>query len=179
MATTYTNSRTYTYTRIGVINNHFELFLKCAEISKSNIKKLLKAADNNELSAVGIYIEDDGHRIAEVEFQVDWDEHHKMVGTYGAYFDTDIPGWENGTAPEAYMAAQHLVLAARKLKKPVRSWIIVSPAVHSSPDWHKKICSQLGYSYGSRVPDWKNPPITQTRPISFLPEAKVITRVAR
>lgn len=49
---------------------------------KSDIKKLLKAVDNKELSAVGIYIEDGGYRIAEVEFEIDWDEHQRMIVSY-------------------------------------------------------------------------------------------------
>lgn len=179
MANTYTNSYTYTRTRIGVIDDHFELFLTCAKMSKSDIKKLLAAVDNKELSAVGIYIEDGGYRIAEVEFEIDWDKHQRMIGVYGAHFNTDLPGWDNGVSPEAYIAAQRLVEASKKMGKPVRSWICVSSSVRGNPEKHKAVCSNLGYSYGSTVPPWKDVPVAQIRNVNYLPEAKVTQRVIR
>lgn len=176
---TYTNSYTYTRTRIGVIDDHFELFLTCAEMSKNDIKKILEAVDNKELSAVGIYIEDNNYRIAEVEFEIDWDEHQHLIGVYGTQFDTDLPGWDNGVSPEAYVAAQRLVAAAKQMGKPVRSWISVSPSVYDNPAWHKAVCDNLGYSCGSTVPPWKDEPITQSRSVTYLPEAKITQRIAR
>lgn len=173
---TYTNSYTYTRTRIGVIDDHFEMFLTCAEMSDSEISNILDAAKKKELSAVGIYIEKNGFRFAEVEFEIDWDEHQKMVGIYGEYF-TDQPGWKDGVAPEAYMAAQRLVKLARKEGKCVRSWIRVSPAVRSNPIRHKNLCDKLGYSFGSSVPPWEKPPIEKSRKINYLPEAKVTQRI--
>ena len=175
---TYTNTNTYTRTRIGVINDHFQLFLKCAGMSNTDIEKLLEAADRKELEAVGIYIEDGGFRIAEVEFRIDWDEHQRMIGLYGAYSNTDQPGWENGVAPEAYMAAQNLVKLARNMNKNVCSWIIVSDKVRSDSTMYKTVCDRLGYG-GGTVPSWKTKPIEQGRNIHYLKEAKVIQRLSR
>lgn len=174
---TRTRTNTYTRTRIDVIDDHLEMFLTCAEMSNSDIKGILEAAANKELSAVGIYIEKDGFRFAEVEFKIDWDEHQKMVGVYGEYIDTDQPGWKDGIAPEAYIAAQHLVKLAKELETNVRSWIMVSPAVRNNSIEHKKVCEKLGYSYGSSVSPWKNPPIEKSRKINYLPEAKITQRI--
>lgn len=179
MTNTYTNPYTYTRTRIGVIDDHFELFLTCAKMSKSDIKKLLTAVDNKELSAVGIYIEDGGYRVAEVEFEIDWDEHQRMIGVYGTHFNADLPGWDNGVSPEAYIAAQRLVEASKKMGKPVHSWICVSSSVRINPEKYKAVCSKLGYSFGSTVPPWKNAPVAQTRNVNYLSEAKVTQRVIR
>lgn len=176
---TYTNTHTFARTRIGVIDDHFELFLTCANISEPNIEKFLKAVDDKELSAFGIYITDNNYRIAEVEFQIDWDEHQRMIGVYGVHFDTDLPGWDNGVSPEAYVAAQRLVKAAKQMGKPVRSWILVSPPVRKDPTWHKAVCDKLGYSYGSTVPAWKDEPIEQSRNVNYLPETKVTQRSVR
>lgn len=148
-------------------------------MSKFDIKRLLKAVDNKELSAVGIYIEDNNYRIAEVEFEIDWDKHQHMIGTYGAQFNTDLPGWNNGVSPEAYIAAQHLVEAAKQMGKTVHSWISVSPAVYNNPVKHKEVCDNLGYSYGCTVPPWKNEPITQRRSVNYLPEAQITQRTIR
>lgn len=179
MVNTYTNTYTYTRTRVGVINDHFEMFLSCSTMSRDSIKKLLMAVENMELSAVGIYIEEDGYRIAEVEFEVDWDEHQRMVGVYGERFDTNLPGWNENVSPEAYIAAQRLVQAAQAMDKQVHSWIRVSPSVRSVPSKHQTVCANLGYSYGSTVPPWKSEPVTQHRNVNYLPEATVIQRVVR
>lgn len=148
-------------------------------MSKSDIKKFLKAVVNKELSAVGIYIEDNNYRIAEVEFEIDWDKHQHMIGTYGTQFNTDLPGWDNGVSPEAYIAAQRLVKAAKQMGKTVRSWISVSSTVYNDPVKHKAVCDNLGYSYGSTVSPWKDKPITQSRSVNYLPEAKIIQRSIR
>lgn len=174
----YTNSYTYIRTRIAVIGDHFEMFLTCAGMSKYDVKKMLLAVDNKELDAVGIYIEDEGFRIAEVEFEIDWDEHQRMVGVYGTRFNTDLAGWANGVAPEAYVTAQRLVKVAKDLKKPVRSWIRVSESVRENPEKHKRVCDKLGYTYGGKVSPWKNTPVEQKRNVNYLPEAKVIRRVS-
>lgn len=174
---TYTNSYSYTRTRIGVIDDHFEMFLKCSNFAKHDVKLLLEAVENKELSAIGIYIVEDGYRVAEVEFEVDWDEHQRMIGTHGYYFNVDIPGWEDGVSPEAYVCAQRLVKAAKEEKKVVRSWIRVSPDVQCDEAKHKAICKKLGYCFNGRVAPWKNPPIERERRINNLQEAKVTSRV--
>ena len=148
-------------------------------MSKSDISKFLTAVENKELSAVGIYIEDAGYRIAEVEFEIDWDEHQRMIGECGTQFNIDLPGWDKNISPEAYIAVQHLVSAAKEMRKNVRSWISVSPAVRSDPNKHKKVCDTLGYSYGSHVSPWKNEPVVQSRNINYLPEAKITQRITR
>lgn len=173
---TKTNTNTYTYTRIGVIDTQFEIFLKCTNLPRSNRKKILKAVENKELSAFGIYIVDDNSRIAEVAVKIDWDEHQKMIGIYGTHFDTDLPGWENGAAPEAYVSAQRLVIAAKKMKKPVNSWIMVSPSVYNNPLRHKALCKELGYLYEGSPPPWRSDPVTKEYNINFLSEATVICR---
>lgn len=174
---TYTDSYSYTRTRIGVIDDHFEMFLRCSDFSDHDVELFLEAVENKELSAIGIYIEDDGYRIAEVEFEVDWDEHQRMIGTCGHYFDIDISGWKDGVSPEAYVTAQRLVTAAKKENKVVRSWIRVSPEVRRDEAKHKAICEKLGYCFESSVSPWKNPPIEQERSVNNLQEAKVIRRV--
>lgn len=53
----HTCTNTYTRTRSDVIDDHLEMFLICAEMSNSEIERILEAAARKELSAVGIYIE--------------------------------------------------------------------------------------------------------------------------
>lgn len=98
---------------------------------------------------------------------------------FGTQFDTDLPGWDNGVSPEAYIAAQRLVDAAKQLGKIVRSWIRVSPSIYNDPARHKAVCKNLGYVYGSKARSWKGEIITQIRNVNYLPEAKVIQRTTR
>ena len=175
---TSTSTYAFTRTRLSVIDDHFEMFLRCSNMSDERISKLLGAVERKELSAVGIYIEDGGYRIAEVEFQIDWDVHQNMIAAHGTHFDTNLPGFRDSISPEAYVAAQRLVQAAVDLKKTVRSWIIVDAAVRSDEARYKAVCSNLGYSFSSSPSPWKNEPQTQCRGISFLPEATVTRRCA-
>ncbi len=176
MANTYTNTSTYTTTRIQVLDDHFEMFLTCANMEPTEIEKLIGAVERHELCAVGIYIEDAGYRVAEVEFAIDWEEHERQVNIHGKMFDADLPGYKNNVSPEAYVAAQRLVKAAKSMNKPVRSWIRVTHEVYKDVEKHKKVCNELGYSFGSTVSPWKNPPVTRERQIGGLPEAKTIQR---
>lgn len=178
MAETYTKtvSKTYTRTRASVLNDHFELFLRCAEMDNEEVNNILKAVDNHELEAVGIYIIENGYRSAEVEFCIDWETHEEAVHTKGDLFDTYLPGWINGQAPEAYIAAGNLVKAAKALNTHISSWIRVSCGIRSDPVKHRKVCEKLGYSYQSSPPAWKNPPKENKRSIQGLEEASVITR---
>jgi len=174
--TTSTSTETYTKPRIDVISDHFELFLRCAGMSDEEVEKFLKAVERHELKAVGIYIMEGKYRIAEVEFEIDWKEHLELVHIYGDIFDTDLPGWKDGVAPEAYVAASRLVKAAKEQNIDVHSWISVSDAIRQSIKEHKRVCKELGYYFGGSVPAWKEKPRENPRQIEGLAEAKVISR---
>jgi len=174
---TNTLSNSYTKSRIEVLNDHFEMFLRCSDLSDSDVEKLLESADKQEISAVGIYIEEKNYRIAEVEFAIDWLKHNDLVKTRGKVFDTDLAGWKNGIAPEAYISAQRLVNYAKQMRAPVRSWIRVSQSIRADTEKHKQVCTRLGYCYGNSVAPWENEPDEKTRYINGLEEAKVTCRV--
>jgi hypothetical protein len=177
MVHTSTNTYTYTKPRIEVLEDHFELFFTCAGLSEDRIKKHLISIRNNELQAVGVYLEQDDYRIAEVELDVDWNAHHDNIRVSGSMFDTDIPGWKKGAAPEAYIAVQKLGQKAKELKLTVRCWIRVSSAVRSNPNKHKQVCDTLGYNYGGSVPPWRDGAFAETsRQINGMSEATVTTR---
>lgn len=174
---TYTQS--FTKARIDVLSDHFELFLRCGGISESSIEKFLDAVERQELDAVGVYIEEGGYRVAEVEFEVNWETHNQMVHLNGKMFDTDLPGWNNGVSVEAYVAASRLTRLARAKGVEPRSWIRVSEKVRADKVKHRKVCDTLGYAYGSSVCPWKNMPLEQRRTIEGLEEGTITTRRAR
>ncbi len=174
--TTNTNTKTYITTRINVIEDHFELFLRCANMNDDEVEKFLCAVEKKELNAVGIYIMEGKYRIAEVRFEIDWDKHVELESICGRLFDTDLPGWKDGTAPEAYVAVSRLVKYAKKQNLNICSYITVSDFIRRNENEHKRVCNELGYSYGRSVPDWKDSPKEQIREIVGLSEAKIISK---
>lgn len=176
MPKTQTSTKTYTTSRINVIDDHFELFLRCAGMDDDAIKLFLEAVDNHEIDAIGIYIMENEKRVAEVEFNIDWERHLEEIRVYGEIFDTDLPGWEDGVSVEAYVAVSRLSKAAKKRKLHISSWMIVSKDVWLSEEKHKELCERLGYDYYSTPPDWKKEPKENSRCIEGLSEAKIVTR---
>ena len=178
MEKTYTTTltKTYTRTRTSVIDDHFELFLRCAEIDDDRVERILESVHNRELEAFGIYIVVDGYRYAEIEFSIDWYRHDGIVQAKGDFLDTYLPGWKNGQAPEAYIAAGNLVKAAQEMSVNIQSWICVTDEVRSDPEKHRSICKKLGYCYNRSPPSWKNPPKENRRIIQGLEEASVTAR---
>ena len=116
----YTKTKSYTQsftkTRISVLDDHFEMFLRCANMSDAEVEKLLNAVEKHEIEAVGVYLQEGEYRIAEVEFNVNWEKHQTLLQLSGDLFDTDIGGWKDGVSPEAYIPVQHLVKASKKTK---------------------------------------------------------------
>ncbi len=168
---------TYIRSRLDVLDDHFELFLRSSNMADSDVEKMLAAVERHELEAVGIYLEEGSYRISEVEFCIDWNKHTEMVRCFGNMFNTDIGGWKHGVAPEAYIPVQKLVKLATDRKLRVRSWIRVSGWIRANPQEHKRVCEELGYAFGSSVSPWKNPPKEKTRQISGLEEGRITARV--
>jgi len=177
---TFTKSYTYSFTklRLDVVGDQFGLFFKYSGMNSNDIHKHLQSIKNYELQAVGVYLEQNGYCIAEVELNVDWNVHHENVRISGSVFDTDIPGWKNGAAPEAWVAVHRLVNAASWMNLHIKRWIRVSSFVRNDPYRHKQVCNKLGYNYGSYVAPWKTRPSEQSRQIQWFEEGRVITREA-
>lgn len=176
MPKTQTSTKTYTTSRINVIDDHFELFLRCGGMDDGEVELFLEAVNNHELDAIGIYIMENRERVAEVEFNIDWEKHLEEIRVYGEIFDTDLPGWEDGVSVEAYVAVSRLRKAAKKRKLAIGSWMRASKDIRRSEEKHKKLCKKLGYDYYSTPPGWKKEPKENSRPIEGLPEAEVVTR---
>ena len=171
-----TNTFTYTKARIEVIEDHFQLFLKYGGMSNTEIDKLTEAVSNQELEAVGIYAIENGERVLEVEFLVNWEVHNQIVSSSGKMFNTQIDGWEDGLAPEATLAVRRLVRKARNNNWKISSWIRVTPSVRRTPSRHMAVCNKLGYSYTGTVTAWKKEPIERSRKVLDMEEATVTQR---
>jgi len=179
MATITTETYPYTKTRINVIDDHVELFLRCAGLSDENIDKMLDAVDRQELEAIGAYIEENGYRVAEVELEINWETYKDQVNLFGNLFDIELPGWKNGVAPEAYVAVSRLAKNAKNVGVGVRTWIRVSAQIRNNTAEHKRVCDNLGYSFGGKMSPWKVSPTTQSRKVEGMPEISVTSRISK
>ena len=171
-----TSTYTYTKTRLSVIDDQFKLFFTCAGMSENVIERMLKAIEDHKLSAVGIYIEDGGFMIAEVSISIDWDEHNRIVIKTGNTMDSDIAGWKDGVAPEAYIPVQSLSKKAKAMGKSLRSWILVSEDYRRISTMHKAVCDELGYCYEAPSPSFKEKPVERNRKINGLEEMQVSSK---
>lgn len=169
-------TKVVTSSRIDVLGINFALFLASANVSDEKIRKLKSAVSNKEIEAVGVYIAEDGYRICEVEYNVDWDKHQEMCKVNGSLFDLNRPGYVNGACPEARQAVEWLVDEAKKLKRPISTWIRVTNKVRQDPSKHKEVCDRLGYCFGRSVPNWKNGYEEQSWNVMHLEETNVIVR---
>lgn len=176
---TYTYPYAYTHTRLEILEYHFELFLRAAGLNDNDVELFLESVRNQELQAVGIYIEENNYMIAEVEFKVDWELHAEMVNANGKYFSDNIPGWKDGVSPEAYVAVQRLVKYASETHHRIRSWIRVTSSVRNKPEKHKQVCQKLGYAYGKSSPGWKKEPVNTQLTVHSLPEATITRRFSQ
>ncbi len=180
MAKVITNTYTYTKTRLSVIDDQFEFFFRCAGMSDAEVEKMLHAIELHQLKAVGVYIEENGYKTAEVELSVDWDMHNKIILKTGNTLNTDIAGWnDDGIAPEAYIPVQKVAKIAKEKGTTLRSWILVSNEVFSDKTKHKAVCDELGYSFGSSVPSFKEEINEKIRPVNEVEELTVATRVIK
>ncbi len=179
MANTYTKTFTYTKARLSVIDDQFELFFRCAGMSDTEVKKMLKAIEEHKLDAVGVYIEDGGYKIAEVSLSIDWDLHNKIVFETGSTMNTKIAGWKDGVAPEAYVPVQNLAEMAQEMGKELCSWIHVSANFQNNKEKFKAVCDELGYNYNSSAPSFKEEPVEKKRSVNKLEELTVTKKVVK
>lgn len=179
MANTTTHTFTYTKPRAEVVRDQFELFLRYTGMAEAHRETLLASIDRGELAAIGAYLENDGFRFMEVEVEVDWELHAQLKKAEGDLFDTDLPGWEEGGAPEINQYARQLSRIAKQLGLNVRHWIMVNAEIRSNAARHRALCDQLGYSFGSTVAPWKGgSPKERQVSVLDLPETKIHERQA-
>ena len=114
--------------------------------------------------------------MAEIEFDIDWERHLEEIKVCGEIFDADLPGWDKGVSPEAYVAVSRLRKAAKKENLSTSSWIRATREIRQSEEQYKKLCERIGYNYYSTPVEWKKDPNEKIRKIEGLNEAKIVTR---
>ncbi len=165
---------TYTYTRTAVLVDQVDLFLKAAGIAEDARKRVVDAISERWLDEVGIYVEQDGQRVLEGALQISWSTHSDHADLT---ISTDLPGWQDGAAPELTVLAKRLREYAEKKASPVNFWVVFTKKIRDDPELYDVRRNKVGVN--GPPPPWKKDPKKQRIPLQDLPEAHVVLRDAR
>jgi hypothetical protein len=149
---------TETRTRAEAVVDQFNMFLQYAGIQESARKKLLAGVENQWLSAIGVYVlNQKGLRILEAEIKVDWDQHLGLVHLFPTV-RADLPGWEDGAAPEIRTIGRRFGQKANQLGIKPSYWVRFNQSIRTNPARYRQLCPKVGVVYNSSVPKWDAPP---------------------
>lgn len=174
-----TLTRTFTMTRIAVVEDQFDLMLRYSSMGTTRRQKILKRISEKKVEGLGLYLEDDGYMLAEVSLIVDWEKHSDFVNATGSLFDADRPGWEDGVCPEISVAANRIAKEAKNQGKQIRVWIRFSGTIRQNPNEHKAICDELGFNYRESAPGWKSDYVMTGGKCPDLPELSTFLKSAK
>jgi hypothetical protein len=167
---------TETRTRTEAVVDQFDMFLQFSGIATTARTKLLEAIENQWLSSVGVYlINREGLRILEAEIKVDWDRHIGFAQLFPTV-RTDLPGWEDGAAPEIRTIGHRFGQKARQLGIKPNYWVLFTSSVRANPNQHRQLCPKVGVQYANSVPDWAAPPHQRSYKLLDLEEVNVALR---
>ena len=172
-------SKTFTKTRLAAVQDQFDLMLRYASVDSGRRLVILRRISEKKVEGIGLYIEDGGYMYAEVSLVIDWARHNWLVNAVGSVFETRRPGWEDGVCPEVSVAANRIANAAKEMNKRIRVWIRFTEDVRRDPPEYRSLCDELGFSYGSSAPSWKDGYVTMGGECPDLPELSAILKNAR
>jgi hypothetical protein len=149
---------TETRTRAEAVVDQFDMFLQFAGIQERARTKLLAGVENRWLSAIGVYVLNrKGLRILEAEIKVDWDQHLGLARLFPTV-RADLPGWEDGAAPEIRTIGRRFGQKANELGIKPTYWVRFNQSIRTNPARYRELCPKVGVVYNSSVPDWEAPP---------------------
>ena len=157
--TTYSYSYATTRTRTEAVVDQFDIFLQYAGVPEAKRTKVLAAIENRWLERVGVYLVDsDEKRVLEVAVGIDWDMHADFAAI-SPHISTDLPGWQEGAAPEIRTLGRRFGAKANELGQRPRHWVRFTAAIRADEQKHRRLCGEAGYLYKGSVPAWRNPPV--------------------
>ncbi len=159
---------TYTNTRTSTLVDQIDLFLKSAGFGDQARGPVIDGVNERWIVAVGAYVTKDNLRVLESSIEISWKAHSDHADLT---ISADLPGWEDGVAPELSILASWLVSYAKAEKLDINFWVIFSDETRNDPVLYASRRQKVGVS--GKVPDWKSSPRTQRIPIQDIPEAHV------
>ena len=160
---TYTNA----YTRTQVVVDQIDVLFDEAGIDDDRRAKICHGVGQRWLEAVGLYLEQDGKRVYEVEARINWSAHSDVASVE---FSTDLPGWEDSKSPEAIVLGGRFQGVAEEHSLSPRYWARFMSAIRANPAEHKRLCPLVGVLYQGKVPDWASTPTTRSLSLQDLGE---------
>jgi hypothetical protein len=128
------------------------------------------------MSAVGVYVLNRaGLRILEAEIKVDWDQHVGLARLFPT-IRADLPGWEEGAAPEISTIGRRFGQKAQELGSKPSYWVLFHRSVRENPVRHRELCQKVGVRYASSVPDWAASPQERRYTVPDLEEVNAALR---
>lgn len=165
---------TYTYTRTSILVDQIDLFLQMAGIEDGPRKRVVDAVSEKWLEQVGVYVEDAGERVLEGALEISWKAHSDHADLT---ISTDLPGWEDGVAPELIILATRLSEYADRKRLRLSFWVVFVDAIRNDPEIYQIRSKKVGV--GGPPPPWKKTPEIRRIPLQDLSEAHVVLRDAR
>ncbi|HRW98445.1 MAG TPA: hypothetical protein P5280_03095 [Cyclobacteriaceae bacterium] len=171
--------QTYTYTsvktRTEAVVDQVDIFLKYAGIYENERNKIILGVKNMWLSDIGVYLTRNGKRFLEAEIGVDWTLHSNLVKLTPT-IRTDLPGWEYGASPEVSTIGRRFGGKAQELNIHPNFWVRFARSIRDNPSYHRELCSKVGVSFNSHVPDWETKPHERAFTIQDLKEVHTALR---
>lgn len=175
---------TYTYTevktRAEAVVDQVEMFLQYAGIQEHKREMILKGVHEQWLTSVAVFLERNGKRFLEAEISVNWDMHAGMV-VLTPMVRQDLPGWENGAAPEVRAIGRRFGAKAKELKLSPRYWVRFRSEITRNDRRYRELCPKVGVSYESSLAEWEGEGLPAERKYELLDlsEVQVALREAR
>lgn len=171
--------KTFTYTyvkaRAEAVVDQVDMFLQYAGIVEESRKRILAGVEGRWLQDIGVYLARNGKRLLEAEIGVDWDLHSDLAKLTPT-IRTDLPGWEQGTAPEVRVIGRRFGQRAQSLGVEPSYWVRFTKDVYDNPPRHREYCSIVGVSYGVAPPEWETAPAERTLELLDLQEVHTALR---
>jgi len=166
---------TGTYTRTQVVVDQVDVFLRYAGVGAAERERILNGINQKWLEAVGVFLIEGGLRVLEAEIKINWHAHsdHADLSISG-----DLPGWEDGGAPEVIVFGRRFGATAQTRGLHPNFWVRFVASIRADPDRHRRLCESLGVIYGGTVPAWKSPPRSRSMTLQDLAEVAVSLREA-
>ncbi len=168
MVTTHTF--TATTTRTEALLDQVGVFLQYAGIGAAKQDRILPAVNRREIEAVGVYRTNaQERRTEEIEFRISWSRHLDQASIQPV-FSTDLPGWDQGAAPEVLVMARRFGQSGGASP---RFWVRFVPSVRQNPTKHRQLCDEVGVRFGSSPPQWLTRPSERSLTVQDMDEASV------
>ncbi len=138
------------------------------------MRRILRGVDQRWLTGVGVYVcNASGLRVLEAEIQINWQLHSDLT-LLTPVVRSDLPGWQEGAAPEVQVIGRRFGTRARDLGLAPHYWVRFPYEARRDRSEYERRCRELGVSSEmNTVPRWQSEPSARTYDLLDLVEVNV------